>query len=258
MIVFCSDLDNTLIYSYKRDIGSSKQCVEIYEGREVSFMTSYSSQILRRLHEKICFVPVTTRTVEQYQRIRLSTGEPELALVANGGILLVKGTEDKQWYEESLRLTACCSGELLRAERLLEQDESRCFEVRNIRELFLFTKSQHPEKTVDKLKRNLDTNKIDVFENGSKVYAVPKELNKGRAVKRLRKRLGDCFVIGAGDSEFDIPLLYEADLGFLPDALSKISGQCDHWTVCKNHRVFSDQILEKIMARIEETEEPEA
>lgn len=258
MVVFCSDLDNTMIYSYKRDIGSPKLCVEIYEGREVSFMTSYSSQILERLNEKIRFVPVTTRTVEQYQRIRLSIGEPELALVANGGILLVRGAEDKEWYEESLQLTACCAGELKEAERLLEQDESRCFEVRNIRELFLFTKSGHPEKTVDNLKRNLDTNKIDVYENGAKVYAVPKELNKGRAVKRLRKRLGDCFIIGAGDSEFDLPLLYQADLGFLPDSLDNGIKQWNHWTVCKGDRVFSDQVLEKIMAYKEDTEEPEA
>lgn len=254
MVVFCSDLDNTLIYSYKREIGSSKLCVEIYEGREVSFMTSYSCQLMKKLKEKICLVPVTTRTLEQYKRIRLPAGEPEFALTANGGILLVNGEEDHKWYEESLHLTACSAGELTRARRLLEQDQSRCFEVRNIRDLFLFTKSENPKKTVDNLKRNLDTGKIEVFENGVKVYAVPKELNKGRAVKRLRKRLGDCFVIGAGDSEFDIPLLWEADHGFLPDSLGKITKQSSHWTVCENQKVFSDQILETIAARIEEQE----
>ena len=38
MIVFYSDLDNTLIYSYRREIGGKKRCVEVYQGREISFM----------------------------------------------------------------------------------------------------------------------------------------------------------------------------------------------------------------------------
>ena len=36
-MVFFSDLDNTLIYSYKHDIGNDKESVEIYNGRKVSF-----------------------------------------------------------------------------------------------------------------------------------------------------------------------------------------------------------------------------
>ena len=39
MIAFFSDLDNTLIFSYKHDIGKEKRCVEIYQGREVSYIT---------------------------------------------------------------------------------------------------------------------------------------------------------------------------------------------------------------------------
>ena len=40
MDIFASDLDNTLIYSYKRDIGDNNTLVERYEGREVSYMTA--------------------------------------------------------------------------------------------------------------------------------------------------------------------------------------------------------------------------
>ncbi len=35
MIVFYSDLDNTLIYSYRREIGGKKRCVEVYQGRDI-------------------------------------------------------------------------------------------------------------------------------------------------------------------------------------------------------------------------------
>lgn len=38
------------------------------------------------------------------------------------------------------------------------------------------------------LNKTLKTELVDVFHNGEKVYVVPKKLNKGMAVKRLRKK----------------------------------------------------------------------
>ena len=46
MKIFMSDLDNTLIYSYKHEIGEEKTCVEIYQDREISYMTNRSCELL--------------------------------------------------------------------------------------------------------------------------------------------------------------------------------------------------------------------
>ena len=46
MDIFASDLDNTLIYSYKHDIGADKVLAERYEGRDVSYMTAYAHRKL--------------------------------------------------------------------------------------------------------------------------------------------------------------------------------------------------------------------
>ena len=89
MKIFMSDLDNTLIYSYKHEIGEEKTCVEIYQDREVSYMTNRSCELLKAVTEEILFVPTTTRTIEQYERIHLDVGIPKYALVCNGGVLLV-------------------------------------------------------------------------------------------------------------------------------------------------------------------------
>ena len=148
MVVFHSDLDNTLIYSYKHDIGSDKKCVEVYQNREVSFMTKKSFDLLKAVKEKVVFVPTTTRTQEQYERIDLGIGIPRLALVCNGGVLLADGREDTKWYEESLNLIMDCGSELEKSELYLETDKYRSFEVRNIRGLFVFTKSDEPERTM--------------------------------------------------------------------------------------------------------------
>lgn len=189
MIAFHSDLDNTLIFSYRHDIGDAKRCVEVYQGREVSFITEKTYRMLRNLTDRVLLVPTTTRTIEQYRRIDLGLGEPQYALVCNGGVLLVNGREEETWYRESMELIEECREELQRAELILTKDADRSFEVRNIRNLFLFTKSKKPELSAEKLRKALDMEKIDVFTNGVKVYAVPKKLNKGEAVSRFRKRV---------------------------------------------------------------------
>lgn len=250
MKLFCSDLDNTLIYSYKREMGVPKRCVEIYEGREISFMSEYSAELLQELRRLLCFVPVTTRTEEQYRRILLGT--PEYALVCNGGVLLVNGEPDEAWYRESLRLAREAAGELCLAARMLERDTDVSFEVRNIRGLFLFTKSGDPERSMARLAQALDMSRVDVFRNGEKLYVLPKRLHKGTALARLRQRLGGAYLFAAGDSLFDVPMLREADCGFAPMALREAAGDDlpPHIRWLSGEKLFSDGLLKDILKEI--------
>lgn len=49
-------------------------------------------------------IPTSTRTEEQYKRIDLDIGIVPYALVCNGGVLLVNGKRDREWYLESLQM----------------------------------------------------------------------------------------------------------------------------------------------------------
>ena len=42
---FFTDLDNTLIYSYKHEIGEQKKSVELYQGRWISYMTNETESL---------------------------------------------------------------------------------------------------------------------------------------------------------------------------------------------------------------------
>ena len=53
MTVFNTDLDNTIIYSYKNDIGMSRRCVELYQGREISFVTDRTYELLKQVRQKM-------------------------------------------------------------------------------------------------------------------------------------------------------------------------------------------------------------
>lgn len=218
MIVFNVDLDNTLIYSYKHDIGDNKRNVEIYQGREISFITEHTYELIKavRAIDDVLMVPTTTRTVSQYERIDLGTGLFKYALCCNGGILLEDGVSNEQWYQDSLAIIKESIPELKRALDILEIDNRRTFDLRFIDELFVFTKCNQPEMVVEDLKEVLDLNYVDVFNNGIKVYVVPKTLSKGMAVKRFKEYIGADKIIAAGDSEFDISMLEVADFSVAP------------------------------------------
>lgn len=250
--VFNTDLDNTIIYSYKHDIGNDKINVELYEGREISFITEKTKQLLNKVNEKILLVPTTTRTVEQYKRIDLGIGVPKYVLTCNGGVLLRNGERDEEWYKESLELVKDCDKESRKAIEFLEKDENRTFDVRFIENLFVYTKSSEPKKMSEFLRKNLNTELVDVFNNGVKVYVVPKKLSKGMAIKRFRKLFDDALCIAAGDSEFDISMLNEADLAIAPIKIKAICDKIqtelkDNVVIADDKTIFSEKVLEFVL-----------
>lgn len=255
MILFHVDLDNTLIYSHKKDLGSEKCCVERYQDQDFSFLTRRSQATLERIlapGPDVQFVPTTTRTVEQYRRICLPTGIPRYALACNGGALLVEGELDEQWYQDSLESVAFCRGELKKAAVLLETDEDRSLEVRCLMDLFLFTRSDRPDQSAQRLRRELDLEKVQVLCHGTKLYVVPGTLHKGQAVRRLREKLGAEAVIAAGDSVFDVPMLREAEYAIAPAQLAKQYALGNCRAVAKEEGVFSDVMLEYALGLMNE------
>lgn len=249
MILFHSDLDQTLIYSYRHNIGPEKVCVEIYENRELSYMHPDWMEALKRIQKKALFVPTTVRTVEQYQRIRMGITEPEYALVCAGGILLKHGQRDSLWYQESLRLAEDAQQELKLAQQILEEDRDRSFEIRFIEQLFLFTKSKYPQNSVQRLKERLDLKRVDVYQSGSKLYILPKKLGKDSGVLRLKSLLQADMVLAAGDSELDSAMLQIAQMGFCPQGLfQKVpSSVC-----CLPKESFTGEMLKRVEQQLKE------
>ena len=247
MKILCTDLDNTIIYSYKHDIGNEKMNVELYKEREISFISNHTYELLKKVKEEFLIIPTSTRTKEQYNRIDLKIGTFKYALVCNGSVLLVDGKKDKDWYEESLRLAKPNNLEVKKALEYLENDKRRTFELRYIEDLFVFTKCYKSETVVNELREYLDKNLVSVFNNKEKVYVLPTSLSKGKAIERLRKYLKAEFIIAAGDSEFDISMVEAADVGLVPYGFkSEFNIKSDIYEMGKE-RLFSEQLLSKCL-----------
>ncbi|MFE4518400.1 HAD family hydrolase [Kitasatospora sp. NPDC056783] len=260
-VLVASDLDRTLIYSERAmALDTSDRpaprllCVEEYQGRPLSFMTERAAALLAELARKACFVPATTRTPEQYGRIRLPGPTPDwvpgYAICANGGQLLVDGVPDRDWRAEITgriaagsapleevvgRLALCAAPEWTRKRSVAD-------------ELFAYLvveRAALPEGWLAELTGWCAERGWTVSLQGRKVYAVPVPLTKSAALAEVVRRgggadgvggagvggggagvgagvggggagVGAVTVLAAGDSLLDADLLLAADAGWRP------------------------------------------
>src|SRR3954451_21371918 len=102
--MIASDLDRTLIYSASAlqlptvdEESPNLISVEILDGRPHSFMALAASSRLTEVAALATFLPITTRSVAQYRRIRFPGITPTYAITSNGGNILVDGIADDRW-----------------------------------------------------------------------------------------------------------------------------------------------------------------
>lgn len=204
-MIFFSDLDNTLIYS-KRKIAGNYICVDKKEGKEISYLLNTVYQWI--LKQPLLTIPVSTRSLEEYQRITIHP-RFSYALVANGGILLKDGQIDRVWREETLQLIMDCQSQFELAKRYLYQYEHDISSLRMVNQCYLFIKSNAQDKWIAALKDILDLQKVTIIPFDRKIYILPTLLTKGNAIKRLQHRFVELKQpnIAAGDNLFDISML---------------------------------------------------
>ncbi|MCQ9133769.1 MULTISPECIES: HAD family hydrolase [Streptomyces] len=227
-VVVASDLDRTLIYSAAAlaltmpDARAPRLlCVEVHEARPLSFMTETAAQLLTDLGDAAVFVPTTTRTRKQYQRINLPGPPPAYAICANGGHLLVDGATDQDWHASVLaRLDAECAPLAEVQDHLTRTADPLWLRKQRIAEdLFAYLVVERellPEEWVKELGVWAENRGWTVSLQGRKIYAVPKPLTKSAAVREVVRRTGAELTLAAGDSLLDADLLLAADRGWRP------------------------------------------
>ncbi|MGY0023776.1 HAD family hydrolase [Streptomyces sp. YJ-C3] len=196
-------------------------CVEVYEGRPLSYVTEDAAELLAELARRAVFVPTTTRTREQYGRVRLPGPAPRYAICANGGHLLVDGVSDPEWSAAvTERLRAECAPLAQVRERMVAAaDPAWLLKERVAEDLFAYLvvdRALLPPGWVKELGAWAEGVGWGVSLQGRKVYAVPKPLTKGAAVQEVARRAGAGQVLGAGDSLLDADLLRAVDRGWRP------------------------------------------
>ncbi|MFB7606272.1 HAD family hydrolase [Streptomyces gardneri] len=223
-----SDLDRTLIYSSAAlalgmpDAQAPRLlCVEVHESKPLSYMTEDAAGLLERLAGETVFVPTTTRTRKQYQRIQLPGATPKYAICANGGHILVDGVSDREWHAKVVNrlVEECAPLSEIRAYLTATTDLSWVRKHRVAEDLFAYLvveRERLPEEWLRRFGEWAGERGWTVSLQGRKVYAVPKPLTKSAAVREVARRIGATLTLAAGDSLLDADLLMAADRAWRP------------------------------------------
>lgn len=241
-----SDLDRTLIYSARAlhlggggargtavdDAAESDARAplltvsEVYRGEPLSFMTRAAEAELSALAAEVVFVPVTTRTVAQFRRVRLPTVPFDYAVTTNGGVLLHRGEPDREWADTVAgRLRGACAP-LDEVEALLPEpsDDGWILRFSRAEEHFVYTIVQRDllvpgsaaAAELEALTREVSRRGWTVSLQGRKLYLVPAPLTKSAAIAEVASRVGADRILAAGDSLLDLDLLEAADVAYRP------------------------------------------
>lgn len=250
-LLFASDLDNTLLFS-KRHASVGDLCVEKIHGEEQGFFTPGTVRLLQEVQRSgILFLPITTRSVEQYRRIAWPQGcAPRYAITSNGGVLLDGDREDPAWGECFRRMISGETEEIGNWQKRLSEDK-RFIRCRIVDGLFLFA---YVADGVDAAERALEyksQTSLSVVFSGKKLYFFPRELNKGTAFERFRSPEVCDRTVAAGDSAIDVPLLRLADTAIVPASFPKdaLSGQSVVRAICG--APFPEFVLSTVLAERE-------
>ena len=267
-MLFASDLDQTLIYS-KRFIpkGESVEihAVESKKLKPMSYMTKVAIESLKQLTCEVMFIPVTTRTIEQYKRIFLLTEDikPKYAIVSNGGNLLVRGQVDTLWkniLDKKLREECLGMEEVHQRFQEIHSDEW-VIDHRKADGMFSYCivdRSKVPFDEIEDFKEWLNENNWSVSLQGRKLYFVPQCICKGAAISHIKEREGYQTMAAAGDSLLDLPMLEMADYALCPPhgelnrfitGGGQVQGEIQ---ITKKEGIFaSEEIIEKAKALLE-------
>lgn len=207
MITLFLDLDNTLIYSKRRlESLDGMRLVEMYNGEPLSYMPQSAYNKLLELHENknVQIIPITTRVFYQYDRIELPIFK--YALLGNGSLLLVDGNVDTEWKAESDKYTNVCHIELEKALRRMLTIGAEGDTARVCDNMFVYGKFADPISVYCNMLGCVDTEMVNVFAQGKKVYVLPKEFDKGFTIKRFCERFQTGKIVSAGDEVLDFSM----------------------------------------------------
>lgn len=250
-----TDLDRTLIYSPAAlqlpgpDIlAPTMVSVEVLDGRPSSFMTQAALSMLSDLAHRHPVVPCTTRTREQFERLRLPLGQRRFAITSNGGTIIEDGRPDREW-RSNLEATISAGGadlaEIRREAKVRTQgdwvikrrtaDDLFCYLVVDLAKL---PPDFFSEWTAWCAERGWRTSM-----QGRKIYSIPQPLSKSSALNEVAKRLGVNRVLAAGDGGLDSDMLEAADLAIRPrhGELAAAGWRRDHLTITENIGVLAGE-----------------
>jgi hydroxymethylpyrimidine pyrophosphatase-like HAD family hydrolase len=264
-VMVACDLDRTLIYSAN---SMNLQCsdssapalvvAEIYEGAPLSFMTRAAWTLIERLVDEAIFVPVTTRTMQQFRRVNIPGRDKGYAVTTNGAVLLHDGAPDQVWarhIQQSVQAN-CAPLEEVNDYLLGPTKSPAVLRGRVAEDIFVYSIVNRQEIStgyLEQLSGWCQERGWTTSLQGRKLYCVPAPVTKEAALAEIRRRQPVDILFAAGDSRLDAGILQLADVAIRPahGELDQAAFQLSHLAVTSASGIMAgEEILQFAAARV--------
>lgn len=256
-MIYFSDLDRTLIYSEKFIREDKRQVpIEILEGREISYISNETINLLKRILLERKFIPTTTRSIEQFKRIQFAKYgiDFEYSIVTNGGNILYKG-EILNEYTEVVkeRLKSCTDLEETMKFFCKNYGETQGItKIRSVDGIFFYivvNRESFDEHCLDEFEKTLDNFNWKLYTNGRKMYFIPSVITKEAAIEFLLEYLCEKKFTALGDSIMDLNMLMVADKSYIPANSYLLQDNENHNAYVSENEGFegTEEILKQIL-----------
>lgn len=241
-ILFATDLDNTLIHSHKHK-QDKDVCVEWIGNKKQSYMSAYTYKTLPNLAKVIKILPITTRSIDQYNRIQFPNKCISKAITTNGAIMLDKHKSTLLIKNKDINMQNLkCIENVLSTEPAVEA-------VNYVDNTYIYAICTDEQYAKSISMSTPHTKDIKVMVSGRKVYFIPFSFTKGNTLSKIKDRNNFDLVIAAGDSELDIDMLEVADIALAPANLAPLVNN-KNTIVCPEDKLFSDFIIDFLKEKI--------
>ena len=244
-MVFAFDLDRTMIFSKAALDGCLENtvCIEYKGDEDISYMSvdGLLSVIKLANAKNITCIPTTTRSMEQFKRVKPFTSF-EWVITTNGGVILHNGKVYEPWdVVVKSYLTDCYS--IL--EQAIEDVKDKDFVLREpkiVDETFVFFTTDDKESCSSFLDAYLEGTNLNYTIQGRKVYIIPNGVSKESAIEYLVSFLGEAELVTAGDGKLDKGMLSLGLCGYIPEGSEVLEYISDEEWDMFNYKVVASNI----------------
>lgn len=261
--IFFSDLDATLLYSKKQlkkydQVIENEILVETFNNAPLSFMSPHVWNFLgSHAGKDFVFVPTTTRTFEQYDRIVFPEKSVSSAIVLNGARIFLNGKENTDWTR---KVDTIVDNNVFHPTKILELLENllqNSDEVKMVRDadgvfVYVVCETKHSPYVDSVTKALAATTGYVRSKQGRKTYLIPAGVSKGSAVAEVSQQLHADVTVGSGDSVLDFTMIPHVSCFLHPQHGDKISFLTKNVEVTLHKGIeASDEIIDRVQQLFE-------
>ena len=244
-MVFAFDLDRTMIFSKAALEGCMENtvCIE-YKGEEdISYMSVDGLLTVIKLAnaENLVCVPTTTRSIEQFKRVKPFSSF-KWVITTNGGVILHYGKVYEPWDLVVKSYLKDCYKSL---ENAIEDIKDKDFVLREpkiVDDTFVFFTTEDKVACSAYLDSYLDGTSLNYTIQGRKVYIIPKGISKESAISYIMSLLEETHLVTAGDGKLDKGMLSMGECGYIPDGSEVLEYISDEDWDAFNYKVVASNV----------------